>query len=307
VAEYDTTTNALQRRYVHGPGVDEPLVWYEGPGTTTKSWLYADPLGSIIATANAAGASTTINTYGPFGENAQTTPDNNRFGYTGQQHLKGLGLYHYKARVYSPALGRFLQTDPIGVADDLNLYGYVGNGPLNARDPSGLAVDWLKGATLSGVDIVGNHLENSWAAARNETFGSVIERTLAGLPAGGAAISAVGKIGAAGKTANQLGRAGEDAVRAANDIGPATEFVVNGRTRIADGINIVANTISEVKNVAYQYYSTQLKDYVAFAQNQGSQFQLFLRNPNAISPQLRQAVDAGLVKLGVIPKPPSGP
>jgi YD repeat-containing protein len=28
VAEFDTTTNALQRRYVHGPGVDEPLVWY---------------------------------------------------------------------------------------------------------------------------------------------------------------------------------------------------------------------------------------------------------------------------------------
>jgi RHS repeat-associated protein len=140
VAEYDTSTNALQRRYVHGPGVDEPLVWYEGATTTTKSWLYADHLGSIIATANAAGSSS-INTYGPFGENAQTTPDNNRFGYTGQQQLKGLGLNYYKARVYSPALGRFLQTDPIG---------YVGNSPLNGRDPSGLAVDWFKGATLSG-------------------------------------------------------------------------------------------------------------------------------------------------------------
>ena len=146
IAEYDTSTNAIQRRYVHGPGVDEPLVWYEGSGTgatANKNWLYADHLGSIIATANASGSASagsgTVNTYGPFGESAQTTPDNNRFGYTGQQQLKGLGLYYYKARIYSPALGRFLQTDPIGGADDLNLYSYVGNGAVNANDPSGLA------------------------------------------------------------------------------------------------------------------------------------------------------------------------
>ncbi len=49
VAEYNGA-GTLQRRYVHGPGVDEPLVWYEGTGTTAKKWLYADHLGSVVAT-----------------------------------------------------------------------------------------------------------------------------------------------------------------------------------------------------------------------------------------------------------------
>jgi uncharacterized protein RhaS with RHS repeats len=49
-----------------------------------------------------------------------------------------LGLYYYKARMYSPGLGRFLQTDPVGTADDLNLYAYVDNNPINLTDPTGL-------------------------------------------------------------------------------------------------------------------------------------------------------------------------
>jgi RHS repeat-associated protein len=152
VAEYDAA-NVLQRRYVHGPGVDEPLVVYEGATTTAKSWLYADHLGSIVGTANAAGTSTAIYSYGPYGEPNIATGQ--RFRYTGQQLISGLGLYYYKARFYSPALGRFLQTDPIGYADDLNLYAYVGGNPVNFSDPSGLVANWAKGITLTDVPGVG--------------------------------------------------------------------------------------------------------------------------------------------------------
>lgn len=54
-----------------------------------------------------------------------------------------MGIWHYKARAYSATLGRFLQTDPIGYADGMNLYAYVGNDPVNLTDPSGLKMIYV--------------------------------------------------------------------------------------------------------------------------------------------------------------------
>lgn len=132
IADYNDTT--LVNRYVYGTALDEPLIQVSSGGTLT--YFHHDRQGSIIAISNASGTVTNRYKYSPFGESPSMT--GTTFGYTGQRFESESGLYYYKYRYYSPKLGRFLQPDPIGYSDGLNLYSYAKNNPIGLKDPLGL-------------------------------------------------------------------------------------------------------------------------------------------------------------------------
>ena len=104
---------------------------------------------------------------------------------------------------------------------------------------------------------------------------------------------------AGGAASVRLGQAGEAAVRGRYDIGPKAAAVVGGRARIFDGLT--DDAVSEVKNVASQAYTQQLKDTLWYAQQNGLRFDLYVRRETNLTGPLQDAISGGLINLRFIP------
>jgi len=104
---------AVTTSYVHGPGIDE-LLAVRDHASGQALYPLTDHLGSAIGLTDAAGAVQATFSYAAFGATRSNTGfAGTRFGFTGRENDPESGLYHYRARAYDPAIGRFLQPDPL--------------------------------------------------------------------------------------------------------------------------------------------------------------------------------------------------
>jgi RHS repeat-associated protein len=127
--------NAAPLAYTYGPGVDDPLMAQE-PDLPPK-YYHADGLGSIAIQSSSTSEVHTVQRYDAWGGVTDASQSISTYSYTGREY-DGTGLLYYRARYYYPELRRFIQRDPIGLADGINPYAYVGNNPTNLTDPTGL-------------------------------------------------------------------------------------------------------------------------------------------------------------------------
>jgi RHS repeat-associated protein len=106
-----------------------------------------DTLDNVVWTAR-------LDAYGKVTNETGTVVNNLRF--PGQYHDRETGLYYNWHRYYSPELGRYITSDPIGLEGGLNTYAYVGGDPVNAVDPMGLEVLVCMDPAFGG-DVPFNH------------------------------------------------------------------------------------------------------------------------------------------------------
>jgi RHS repeat-associated protein len=108
--------------YVHADHLNTPRLITNQAGQAVWRWDQSDPFGGNVADDNPGGL-------GTFTYNLR---------FPGQYFDQETNLHYNYFRDYDPAIGRYVQSDPIGLRGGLNTFNYVGSQPLRFVDPLGL-------------------------------------------------------------------------------------------------------------------------------------------------------------------------
>lgn len=202
---------ALDAVHFHATGIDEVVMSrrvdradIDGDQNTTELvdlYLHTNQLGSVMeVTALINGVITVVESYRYEAYGAPTVYDGsgsvvgatvigNPLLFTGREYDPEVGLYYYRLRTYDPLHGQFLQEDPLGSLDDINLLAYALSNPLVFTDPMGTlsigqAVQSLLNLAAKHKDILGSAL-NVVLGELIDILSAVSGRDISGWLAGG--------------------------------------------------------------------------------------------------------------------------
>lgn len=184
------------------------------------TYYHTDGLGSVVAASNDAGAVLWRKEYAPFGEQLDSTAENEKLAYTGKQHDDVTGLTYFGARYYDPHLGRFMGVDPVGFVESepmtFNRYSYANNNPYKYVDPDGEFVNFAAKFVLDvGINVAFNYVTTGQL-----DVGGALKESAVGI------LNPAKTVAKAGKLALALSKV-EKKVGKLDDLGPGSGFIKN--------------------------------------------------------------------------------
>ncbi|MBO6558405.1 MAG: RHS domain-containing protein [Pseudomonadales bacterium] len=151
-AEYDASGNLIVE-YHYGPNkpwMTDPL--FKRSANGNYYYYQNGHLGTPQQMITKSGQIVWQGQYTSFGSIIETISlEDNPLRFPGQYHDVETDTYYNYFRDYDPSLGRYIQSDPIGLRGGLNTYGYVHQNPLIYTDPTGEAVPALLLACASNL------------------------------------------------------------------------------------------------------------------------------------------------------------
>ena len=232
IAELGSNGNIL-RRYITGPTTDDRIVHVEGTGSAAvKTYYHVNHQGSVVAMTDASGNLAQKIFYDEYGQSS-SAGSGESFRFTGRRFDVETGLYYYRARYYSPQLGRFLQTDPIGYKDDLNLYAYGGDDPLDRTDPSGKSILEV-GFLIADIVELGSAVSSGTGiglAIANVAIDAVgVASPVPGISEAAHAIEGVAKVAEVGEKVAQVGEKAAEVGKVADEAKTVEKAATSGET-----------------------------------------------------------------------------
>jgi RHS repeat-associated protein len=160
IEERDGSDNVLNQ-YIYGNGIDEIIRMdsYSG-ATATPYYFHTNGIGSVTAITDANGdivERVSYDTYGmptftdAAGEVISKSTIGNTLLFHGRRYDAETNLYYFRVRYYDLIMGRFLQTDPMGYKDSMNLYAAFNMNGVNFTDPMG---KWI-GSIHKDISMIG--------------------------------------------------------------------------------------------------------------------------------------------------------